>query len=109
MKRLKTKEELKEYLSQNSLSEILVANLRQDIKLVEECNNNGASPSCLLVAESKQEYEQISKEFNLHNNLPELKEVILIEGELWERQVYVLGDAGNGVVVYVNLANGGNK
>ena len=65
MKRLKTKEELKEYLSQNSLSDILVANLKQDIKLVEECNNNGASPSCLLVAESKQEYEQILKEYNL--------------------------------------------
>ena len=52
MKKLKTKEELKECLSQNSLSEILVANLKQDIKLVEECNNNGASPSWLLVAES---------------------------------------------------------
>lgn len=42
-----------------------MANLKQDIKLVEECNNNGARLSWLLASESKQEYEQILKEFNL--------------------------------------------
>lgn len=77
---------------------------------IDACNKGGGAPSYLLIADTKEEAEEIELEFALSNCVPESDECITTIGDkLYRQRVFVFGDAGNGVIYLEAVPKNGEK
>ena len=101
MKKFQTKQQLDDYIAQKEYSQEFKTALQESIKAVETCNKGGATPSYLIIAETRKESDEATIEFSLGENMPESDVYITaVSGESWRERVFVFGDSGNGVIIY---------
>lgn len=101
MKKFQTKQQLNDHISKREYSQEFKTALENSIKAVEDCIKGGATPSYLIIAETRKESDEATIEFSLGENMPESDVCITaVSGESWRERVFVFGDSGNGVIIY---------
>ena len=101
MEKFQRSKELNEHLVKVEYPEEVKERLLFQIGIVETCNNEGAGPTYLVIATTKNAEEELEKEFALSELEPEFYQYHkTVDGEYWRERVYVLGDAGNGIVCF---------
>lgn len=103
MKRLKTMQELVDYLLEINAPAELKKAAKEGIKAVEESNRGGAQ-SYLVIARTKAGAAKVKLEYDLTSRCPESDVSIFTEnGEVWREQVFVFSDDGSGIIYYQRI------
>ena len=100
MKKFNTLATLLQFLLKKHYPDKLSKYLKASMHTVEQCNSNGDSSSCVIIANTEAELQEVEKEYNLKDLYPETDEYITADNQCWRKSVYVFDDYGNGIVLY---------
>ncbi|MBQ7383330.1 MAG: hypothetical protein IJV72_00880 [Clostridia bacterium] len=53
---------------------------------------------------TEKEHDEILREYQLSDALPEDSEDFTVDGTIWRRQTYILDDAGDGIICFYPLS-----
>lgn len=101
-------DDLKAYISTKKYPKELCDKMLESMERVEECIDGGACNASLCITESEEEKQEVIEKYNLATFIPEFDESFIIDGDTWNRKVFIFDDAGGGIILY-NLLVRGNK
>ncbi len=70
-------------------------------KLIRE--NIALASACVILLDSEEEKNDALAEYRLSGAVPEISEDFISEDITWRRQVYILDDAGDGIILFYPL------
>lgn len=104
MVKLKTKEEAQRFAWKSGLATTLREALVSSASLVESVRKEIPSArACVILSETEREHSEILREYRLTDAFPEDSEDITAGGTIWRRQIYIIDDAGDGIVFFYPL------
>lgn len=59
--------------------------------------------ACVILSETEEKHNEILREYQLSDALPEDSEDFTAGGTIWRRQTYILDDAGDGIICFYPL------
>ena len=105
MQILKKYEDLADYTDKKQLKRGITEEIMGAIGLVRKLIDSGFQnmKACVILTESKNETKEVYKDFGLSDLTVEFEEKITDEGDVWVKQVHILDDSGDGVIVFQKL------
>lgn len=109
MNKFSTASTLLQFILKKSYPDELKKNLVLAMQTVEQCNAGDNNSSCIVIAESEAERQEVEDWYRLNDFYPETDEYIALNNQRWRKRVYVFGDYGNGIVFYSNAPSDNEK
>lgn len=102
MQIFKTKEKVEYYFSEHPLGFEMAKQLFQSVKQIEEVKNSGFQDmkACVILTDSDKELELIYKRYGLSDTTFECKDTFKSGGISWVKQVHVIDDSGDGIIIF---------
>ena len=104
MKKFKNSEDVLEFAQKSNLPTELQEQILSSVSLVQTVLEDiPSAQACVILLDSEQQREELLRECSLNNTLPEINESTRIDNTVWARQVYILDDSGEGIIIFYPL------
>ena len=105
MQQFKTKEMVEYYLSEHHLGFTMAKQLFKSIRQIEELNKSNFQDmkAYIILTDTENEIDLIYKRYGLSDTTLEFEETIKSGGTTWGKQVHIIDDSGDGIIVFRKL------
>ena len=105
MQILKTKTDLDDYVKKKPLPPRIYKELSTCIGQVQELIQSGFQEmkACVILTDSDKKLELIYKRYGLSDTTLECKDTFKSGGISWVKQVHVIDDSGDGIIIFQKL------